>query len=188
MSKPTMVSLDWVLNQLAGKEFPGQGRAYDFILSSWEAGQKADFQNVYDPQYGDDRLCTCGHPYARHFDSYDDNASVGCKYCPAYAPGTFTADAPSCPNGFTQADQQSGQQHPNKRDRRREERERAKGPERKILSFQGGTMEAPEVAILECGHEIRNPPIQKTTRMLVPKVYRCVQCKTQGDQNVPNIE
>lgn len=36
---------------------------------------------VYDPEYGDDRLCQCGHPYYRHFDTYDGMASVGCKYC-----------------------------------------------------------------------------------------------------------
>lgn len=35
----------------------------------------------YNPSYGDDRLCKCGHPYYRHFDSYDDNEPVGCKYC-----------------------------------------------------------------------------------------------------------
>lgn len=27
----------------------------------------------YNPNYGDDRVCKCGHPYYRHFDSYDDN-------------------------------------------------------------------------------------------------------------------
>lgn len=26
--------------------------------------------------------CACGHVYARHFDSYENNAPVGCKYCP----------------------------------------------------------------------------------------------------------
>lgn len=35
----------------------------------------------YDPNYGDDRLCTCGHPYERHFDGMEDCAAVGCKYC-----------------------------------------------------------------------------------------------------------
>lgn len=25
--------------------------------------------------------CACGHPYRRHFDTYDDMAPVGCKYC-----------------------------------------------------------------------------------------------------------
>ncbi len=35
----------------------------------------------YNECYGDDRLCKCGHPYYRHFDSYEDMAPVGCKYC-----------------------------------------------------------------------------------------------------------
>lgn len=35
----------------------------------------------YNPEYGDERICECGHSYYRHFDSYDDNAPVGCKYC-----------------------------------------------------------------------------------------------------------
>jgi hypothetical protein len=36
----------------------------------------------YDKTFGDDRECACGHPYYRHFDGYEDNAPVGCKYCP----------------------------------------------------------------------------------------------------------
>jgi len=35
----------------------------------------------YDPDYGDNRLCTCGHTYYRHFDSFEKMAPVGCKYC-----------------------------------------------------------------------------------------------------------
>jgi len=35
----------------------------------------------YNPKYGDDRICKCGHPYYRHFDSYEDNYPIGCKYC-----------------------------------------------------------------------------------------------------------
>jgi len=38
----------------------------------------------YNPNYGDHRVCKCGHPYYRHFDSYEDNAPVGCKYCSCY--------------------------------------------------------------------------------------------------------
>lgn len=41
-----------------------------------------DRQRAYNPNYGDDRECTCGHAYYRHFDSYDDNYPCGCKYCP----------------------------------------------------------------------------------------------------------
>ena len=35
----------------------------------------------YNPDYGDNKLCKCGHPYYRHFDSYEHMAPVGCKYC-----------------------------------------------------------------------------------------------------------
>ena len=35
----------------------------------------------YNPNYGDNRECECGHPYYRHFDSYEDMWAVGCKYC-----------------------------------------------------------------------------------------------------------
>ena len=35
----------------------------------------------YNPDYGDDRLCECGHAYYRHFDSWEGMAPVGCKYC-----------------------------------------------------------------------------------------------------------
>lgn len=36
---------------------------------------------AYNPEYGDNRICTCGHPYHRHFDSYEDMEPCGCKYC-----------------------------------------------------------------------------------------------------------
>lgn len=35
----------------------------------------------YNPKYGDGRICKCGHSYYRHFDTYEDMAAVGCKYC-----------------------------------------------------------------------------------------------------------
>lgn len=35
----------------------------------------------YNPKYGDDRVCICGHTYYRHFDSWEDMADCGCKYC-----------------------------------------------------------------------------------------------------------
>jgi len=43
----------------------------------------------FNPNYGMDRNCVCGHPYHRHFDGYEDNAPVGCKYCECY---TFIED------------------------------------------------------------------------------------------------
>lgn len=38
----------------------------------------------YNPKYGDSRMCECGHTYARHFDPYENMATVGCKYCNCY--------------------------------------------------------------------------------------------------------
>ena len=35
----------------------------------------------YNPNYGDNRICVCGHTYGRHFDSFDDMEACGCKYC-----------------------------------------------------------------------------------------------------------
>lgn len=36
---------------------------------------------AYNKNYGDDKLCKCGHPYYRHFDTYEQMEAVGCKYC-----------------------------------------------------------------------------------------------------------
>lgn len=36
----------------------------------------------YDESFGDERLCSCEHTYHRHFDTYDNMAPIGCKYCP----------------------------------------------------------------------------------------------------------
>jgi hypothetical protein len=36
---------------------------------------------TYNPNYGDDRICKCGHPYYRHFDWMEEMSPVGCKYC-----------------------------------------------------------------------------------------------------------
>lgn len=38
----------------------------------------------YDPDFGDGKECACGHTYERHFDTYDNMAPVGCKYCDCY--------------------------------------------------------------------------------------------------------
>lgn len=38
----------------------------------------------YNPKFGDDRECECGHPYYRHFDTYEDMEACGCKYCGCY--------------------------------------------------------------------------------------------------------
>lgn len=42
-----------------------------------------DFE-VYDKDFGDDEDCKCGHPYYRHFDTYEKMEHVGCKYCDCF--------------------------------------------------------------------------------------------------------
>lgn len=39
---------------------------------------------AYDATFGDERECACGHSYYRHFDTYDEMAPVGCKYCDCF--------------------------------------------------------------------------------------------------------
>lgn len=40
--------------------------------------------NNYNPEFGDDKKCKCGHSYYRHFDTYEEMSPVGCKYCGCY--------------------------------------------------------------------------------------------------------
>ena len=35
----------------------------------------------YNLNYGDNRICKCGHTYYRHFDPYEKMDPIGCKYC-----------------------------------------------------------------------------------------------------------
>ena len=51
------------------------------VLKSTPYLTQTETYPAYNPAYGDERECKCGHPYYRHFDSYDDNCPVGCKYC-----------------------------------------------------------------------------------------------------------
>jgi hypothetical protein len=46
----------------------------------------------YNPNYGDNRLCQCGHKYYRHFDTYEDMSPTGCKYCFCEEFVEFTGD------------------------------------------------------------------------------------------------
>lgn len=45
---------------------------------------KLRLNRKYNPKYGDDRECACGHSYYRHFDTYEDMSHIGCKYCQCY--------------------------------------------------------------------------------------------------------
>jgi len=41
-------------------------------------------ERKYNENFGDDRVCVCGHTYDRHFDSYEQMEAVGCKYCDCF--------------------------------------------------------------------------------------------------------
>lgn len=64
--------------------YPADSKAiYGYML----AESIIDAPRGYDPNFGDDRLCKCGHPYYRHFDTYEGMSPVGCKYCHMWAEG-----------------------------------------------------------------------------------------------------
>jgi len=41
-------------------------------------------ERKWNPKYPQDKECKCGHPYHRHFDSYEDMRNIGCKYCSCF--------------------------------------------------------------------------------------------------------
>jgi hypothetical protein len=43
---------------------------------------ETDFK--YNPKYDKNKICECGHPYHRHFDSYENMEAIGCKYCSCF--------------------------------------------------------------------------------------------------------
>ncbi len=68
------------------------------LIADYEAGNKdkdakekpylttvtLELDRKYNKDYGNDRICKCGHPYYRHFDTYEQMEAVGCKYCQCY--------------------------------------------------------------------------------------------------------
>ena len=49
-------------------------------LNPYVIEEKIVITKKYNPRYGDDRICKCGHPYHRHFDIYNNMIVIGCKY------------------------------------------------------------------------------------------------------------
>lgn len=52
--------------------------------TSYVPAEEDAIAEQYDEQFGDNKLCLCGHPYYRHFDTYDNMSAIGCKYCTHY--------------------------------------------------------------------------------------------------------
>lgn len=40
-----------------------------------------EVNKLHNPDYDMETECECGHSYYRHFDPYEANEAVGCKYC-----------------------------------------------------------------------------------------------------------
>jgi len=38
-------------------------------------------EKLYNPNYGDDSKCKCGHKYLSHFDTCKNMEAISCKYC-----------------------------------------------------------------------------------------------------------
>lgn len=64
---------------------PDDVRMYDAVLQSFQSELRLLLEEKlgkpYDPKFGDERVCECGHTYERHFDWMEDYRP-GCKYCP----------------------------------------------------------------------------------------------------------
>jgi hypothetical protein len=67
-------ALDWIENP-----FRGDAMSEEPYIKK----QVVTVIRLYNPDYGDKRVCVCGHSYERHFDGYEDpdHQDVGCKYC-----------------------------------------------------------------------------------------------------------
>jgi hypothetical protein len=70
---------------------PGAGQPYPNRPFNPQQPPSAAPKGVYDPSHDQQAVCECGHPYERHFDSYEEWAAVGCKYCQC---STFKSAAP----------------------------------------------------------------------------------------------
>lgn len=61
---------------------PGTERqAANYWIKKFLTFVRSQDRIAYDPNFGDDRICGCGHVYYRHFDTYEKMAPAGCKYC-----------------------------------------------------------------------------------------------------------
>ena len=76
-------SLNWLVKQLRMASLLRLSQRYQTKMLHEIRSMNVFGNNcqVYNPEFGDQKLCKCGHPYYRHFDTYEDMRAVGCKYC-----------------------------------------------------------------------------------------------------------
>jgi hypothetical protein len=70
--------------------------------------KKTTVEDVWNPEYDQNAFCKCGHHYHRHFDSYEEMANVGCKYCGCY---NFTLASPEKIKLLQQAQDTTSPEH-----------------------------------------------------------------------------
>lgn len=76
-----MKILDFIKNKVNSGELELQEaeEIICFLEKQFDSGVKP-----YNKDFGDDKICECGHTYYRHFDTYDDMYPLGCKYCECF--------------------------------------------------------------------------------------------------------
>jgi hypothetical protein len=60
---------------------PVDGKLPNIEEEAYTYTQETVTHKHYNPAFGDDRICKCGHSYYRHFDSWENMYPIGCKYC-----------------------------------------------------------------------------------------------------------
>lgn len=66
------------------KTYEDNGFDFDYTNKPYIETITINVNKEYNPNYGDDIECECGHPYYRHFDTYENMEACGCKYCTCY--------------------------------------------------------------------------------------------------------
>ncbi len=60
-----------------------EGRTEETAVTLFHA-IRIQLSRLWDKDRNQEARCICGHPYHRHFDSWDDMEPIGCKYCECY--------------------------------------------------------------------------------------------------------
>lgn len=90
-----------------------QHRDMSYVPTSTED----EIAEQYDETFGDNKECECGHPYYRHFDTYDNMSAVGCKYCSHYSPNNRHVREQFCPYFKEMKDELPNDLHPREEDK-----------------------------------------------------------------------
>ena len=72
----------WIAAEFEPKNNEGEKpNVMDSINQPYLKVVSIETERKYNPNFGDNKECKCGHDYHRHFDSYEGMEATGCKYC-----------------------------------------------------------------------------------------------------------